>query len=526
MRLISTQSRYLGLIAFVLISLIFTIDSSAQENNPQYWANQGSKYYYGRGVQEDYGQAFYWYKKAAEQGVTSAQMMLAFMYFNEQGTTKDVDASIYWNKKAANAGNSYAWNHLGHIYQDLKNYSEALFCFKTAAESSNDDIRKNSLFRIGCFYDYGMGVNKDIEEAKRWYKQSADEGYDYAINRLKKLGGYSPTPKPQQGLGKLTWLSPSSETTLKEYKLRIGVNSPSKVEDVSVYINGELFRGVTPIVNDGYTSTIDKTLILSEGNNEIKVGVKNQYGVSSIEKDIVCMSEQKKQNYGNKRIACVIGNANYKGNELTNPANDATDIANKLENLGFYVIKALNQTRQEMESTLSAFGEKAKEYDVALFYYAGHGVRVDGVNYLIPIDANLTDETSAKYNCTNANQVIDYMDKANCKLKIVILDACRNNPFERSWHRGLDQGGLSIMSAPIGSFIAFSTAPGTTASDGSLGQRNSPYTSALLEELDKPNVSLTDFFQEVLDKVASKTNNKQIPWTSSSVLGKFFFNTK
>ena len=163
---------------------------------------------------------------------------------------------------------------------------------------------------------------------------------------------------------------------------------------------------------------------------------------------------------------------------------------------------------------------------MALFYYAGHGIRCEGINYLVPIDAELPDETSVKYNCTNANMVLDYMDKARCKMKIVILDACRNNPFERSWNRSMDGHGLSIMDAPMGTFIAFSTAPGNVALDGKPGQRNSPYTAVLLEMLDEPNVSLTDFFQEVLERVAQYTNDKQIPWTSNSFRGKFYFNKK
>lgn len=329
-----------------------------------------------------------------------------------------------------------------------------------------------------------------------------------------------------ENLAILTWLGSTTETTQKNYNLKISVKSSSKIEDVAIYINDEVHRGLNAVINDGYTSKIEKTLSLGEGNNNIKVVVKNSAGTSTIEKNIVLKSNYV-QPANDKRIALIIGNSNYKdGNKLANPVNDATDIANKLEKLGFDVIKVLDQTKQGMETVMMQFGRKAANYDVALFYYAGHGVRYEGVNYLVPVNADLPDETSIKYNCTNANIVLDYMEKAKCKMKIVILDACRNNPFERSWHRGLDGGGLSFMSAPAGTFIAFSTAPGDVAADGIAGQRNSPYTSALLEMLDKPNVSLTDFFQEVLEKVARKTNNKQTPWTSNSFIGKFYFNKK
>lgn len=509
----------------------FSDDPTEIAENPTKAEELGNKYYYGKGVAKSFSQAFYWYKVAAEKDKVFAQTMLAFMYFNAQGTRKDVDASIYWNKKAANNGSWYAWSQLGHIYQELRNYNEALFCFKKASECPNDkEVRRNAKYRVGRLYDAGLGVSVNLAEAKRWYKESADEGYEYAINRLNQLGGYSkpePKPNPNSNMAKLTWLSSTSETKMKNYHLKIGINSTSKVEDVTIYLNNEVFRGINAVKNDGYTSSIEKTLSLTEGNNLIKVSVKNASGISSIEKTIKVKSDEVQPNYNDRRIALIIGNSNYKGdNKLPNPVNDATDIANKLEKLGFHVIRALDQTKKGMESAMVKFGQQATNYDVALFYYAGHGIRCEGVNYLVPIDADLPDETSVKYNCTNANMVLDYMDKANCKMKIVILDACRNNPFERSWHRGLDGGGLSIMNAPVGTFIAFSTAPGTVASDGKIGQRNSPYTSALLEMLEKPNLSLTDLFQEVLEKVAQKTNDKQIPWTSNSFRGKFYFNKK
>lgn len=485
-----------------------------------------NNYYKGNGVKQDYKQAFYWYKKAAELGSTAVETRLAYMYFNAQGTDKNVDAANYWYKKAAVNGSWYAWGLLSYLYIEQKNFPEALFCAKKAAENTTDKkARAYGRYLIGYIFERGLSVPIDIVEAKRWYRLSADEGETAAIKRLKDLGGYE-EPDANENLAKLTWLGSTTETTQKNYNLKIGVKSSSKIEDAAIIINDEVHRGLNAVINDGYTSKIEKTLSLGEGNNLIKVVVKNSAGTSSIEKNIVLKSNYV-QPASDKRIALIIGNSNYKdGNKLANPVNDATDIASKLETLGFDVIKVLDQTKQGMETAMMQFGHKAAYYDVALFYYAGHGVRYEGVNYLVPVNADLPDETSIKYNCTNANIALDYMEKAKCKMKIVILDACRNNPFERSWHRGLDGGGLSFMSAPAGTFIAFSTAPGDVAADGMAGQRNSPYTSALLEMLDKPNVSLTDFFQEVLEKVARKTNNKQTPWTSNSFIGKFYFNKK
>ena len=210
--------------------------------------------------------------------------------------------------------------------------------------------------------------------------------------------------------------------------------------------------------------------------------------------------------------------------KLTNPSNDATDLAARLSKLGFTVVRSLNQTKQGMDNAIQTFSSRAKGADVALFFYAGHGIQYQGDNYLVPVDAQLPSEEYVKYNCTNANIVLDVMERLGCNMKIVILDACRNNPFARSWHRSTAGGGLGIMNAPKGTFIAFSTSPGDVALDGTNGERNSPYTTALLQTLDKQGLSITDFFQEVLERVATATNERQTPWTSNSFRGKFVFN--
>jgi len=177
-----------------------------------------------------------------------------------------------------------------------------------------------------------------------------------------------------------------------------------------------------------------------------------------------------------------------------------------------------------MTQAVNEFGEQAKQYDVALFYYAGHGIQSRGENYLIPVDANLASEGDMKYECENAGRILDKMEESHCRAKIVILDACRNNPFERSWHRGSTGGGLSVINAPEGTFIAYATNPGNVAQDGL--SRNSPYTEALLKMLDEPNLPLENFFKRVLREVKRKTQGAQSPWSSSSFDGDFFFNRK
>jgi uncharacterized caspase-like protein len=167
------------------------------------------------------------------------------------------------------------------------------------------------------------------------------------------------------------------------------------------------------------------------------------------------------------------------------------------------------------------FGRRLKEYDVALFFYAGHGVQVNGHNYLIPVDATLESENDAEYDCVRADRVLAKMEAGGTKTNIVILDACRDNPFERSWHRGARGTGLAFMNAPSGSLIAYSTSPGSVASDGT--GVNGTYTAALLEHVDTPGVTILQMFQRVRARVISRTNNQQIPWESTSLSGDFYF---
>ncbi len=226
-----------------------------------------------------------------------------------------------------------------------------------------------------------------------------------------------------------------------------------------------------------------------------------------------------------RRLALVIGNAEYvgKGNTLRNPVNDANDVSTKLKTLGFDVTTVLNASMLEMDDAIDAFGRKAKDYDIVLFYYSGHGLQSKGDNYLVPVDAELRSEADVKYKCTAVNLLLDKLDESECPMKIVVLDACRNNPFAKSWHRGEFSRGLASVNPPKGTFITFSTASGSVALDGT--GRNSPYTTAFLETLNTPNLSLFDFFNEVGKLVLKTTDAEQDPWTNHNTMtGSFFFN--
>lgn len=223
-----------------------------------------------------------------------------------------------------------------------------------------------------------------------------------------------------------------------------------------------------------------------------------------------------------RRIALVIGNGNYISSTLANPENDARAIDNVLRKLGFIVYKHENLNQGQMKKAIDEFGAKLKYNDVGLFYYAGHGIQYNGYNFLIPVDAQLTTEKQVEYDCVQADRILALMEGSGTKVNIIILDACRNNPFERSWTRSNTGKGLAFMNAPKGTLIAYATSPGSTASDGSGG--NGLYTSAILESILIPNITILQMFQQVRSIVSQKSNDKQTPWESTSLIGDFYFN--
>jgi hypothetical protein len=221
-----------------------------------------------------------------------------------------------------------------------------------------------------------------------------------------------------------------------------------------------------------------------------------------------------------RRIALVIGNGTYaSAPALKNPSNDARDVAATLQTLGFEVSSGVNIGQRAMKRLIREFGQKLKGGGSGLFYYAGHGVQSKGRNYLIPIDAEIQSEAEVEDSGVDVGLVLNYMDEAQNGLNIVILDACRNNPFGRSFRSAAE--GLAQVDAPTGTLIAYATAPGRVASDGT-GQ-NGLYTSELLKQMRVPSVSVTDMFMRVRAEVMKQTGNKQVPWESSSLVGAFYF---
>jgi uncharacterized caspase-like protein len=223
--------------------------------------------------------------------------------------------------------------------------------------------------------------------------------------------------------------------------------------------------------------------------------------------------------YREPRSALVIGNSAYASSPLANPVNDAEAMARLLEKRNFKVTLIQNADLRRMEAAVELFGKSLGAGGVGLFFYAGHGMQIEGRNYLIPVGAEINNERDVTYNAFNVGKVLGKMEDAGNRLNIVFLDACRDNPFARSFRTA--QTGLAQMDAPSGTLIAYATAPGKVAADGVDGS-NSVYTRYLLEQLGVPGQEIGPALRTVRGKVIETTRKQQVPWESTSLTGAFY----
>ncbi|MFN9745943.1 MAG: caspase domain-containing protein [Betaproteobacteria bacterium] len=222
------------------------------------------------------------------------------------------------------------------------------------------------------------------------------------------------------------------------------------------------------------------------------------------------------------RLALVIGNNAYAVGPLLNPVNDARAMASTLEAVGFQVLLRTDANLREMIGAVREFGERLRAAGsgaVGIFYYAGHGFQIKGRNFLIPVGADITHEDEVAYQSLEAQAVLDKMESAGNGTNLLILDSCRDNPFARSMRSATR--GLAQMDAPVGTLVAFSTAPGSVASDGR--GSNGLYTSHLLAAIKRPGLKVEDVFKVVRNGVLRDSNNRQQPWESTALTGDFFF---
>jgi len=242
---------------------------------------------------------------------------------------------------------------------------------------------------------------------------------------------------------------------------------------------------------------------------------------------LCCCACLVQQALADKRVALVIGNGAYVNEpHLPNPAHDAEDVSGALKRSGFEVIAGVDLTQAAMEDATIRFARASRSADVAVFYYSGHAMQFNGINFLMPVDAKLEDEADLK-RMTRVDEILDDLQQAK-NMRILVLDSCRDNPLAESLKRsiGLTRGaslqrGLSKMEAPIGTIISFSTQAGSTARDGD--GRNSPFTSAFLKHIEEPQ-EIGDILREISSDVYDTSGKTQLPELSLSIIGKFYLN--
>lgn len=220
------------------------------------------------------------------------------------------------------------------------------------------------------------------------------------------------------------------------------------------------------------------------------------------------------------RLALLIGNSAYRESPLRNPVNDVRAMAQRFKELGFTVFAYENVSKRTMEAAIIEFGRRLSEGGVGAFYYAGHGLQVRGRNYLVPVDADIEDEASTRVAAVDVELLLEQMAKAKNRVNLVVLDACRNNPFERRM-RGASRG-LAAVDAARGTLVAYATAPGSVAADGD--GKNGLYTEELLEALREPGLKVEEVFKRVRINVARRSKGAQTPWESSSLTGDLVVN--
>jgi len=307
-----------------------------------------------------------------------------------------------------------------------------------------------------------------------------------------------------------------SEITVKEQEYTLEVTAISKCGIYQVLINNVLANAIGA---DKYSLG----LYLQRGENVITIlatdmNLKTKTKTIKIHLNLLEIPQ--------RRLALVIGNQSYDYvGELTNPLNDADSMVSKLNFLNFETIKIVNSNYTDMLAAINNFGKRLQNYDVGLLYYSGHGISTfEGENYLIPVNAGLTYPETVATECISMNHILAQMDGSKVKIKIVILDACRNNPFAKSWNKSLEETQWKPSTLPKGTFIAYATSPENKASDGRKG--NGAYTFELLKYITKPGWTIENVFKAVrtgVIKEFEKSRFKQLPWESTSLEGEFYF---
>jgi TPR repeat protein len=374
---------------------------------------------------------------------------------------------------------------------------------------------RNGRAESQAFYgQYLVGMTKaPVAEGIGWVGRGAEQGYGFAENLL---GVYA--------LEGVRGLAVDPEDALRRFRRAVELGSTTAMINL-----GDLYATGTAVAADRQTAIDLYSRAAGLGDPLGAERLQARYGITATPATALGAAEtavgpprpniDRAALLMDKRVALVIGNAAYERAPLRNPVNDARLMATELRKAGFKIFQLENGSLEAMYSTIDRFSQAIPEGGVALVYFAGHGVQVQGENFLVPVGASLNTETDAKYRSVNLGYVLGKLEESKPGISLVFLDACRDNPFARSWRSG--KGGLASIDAPAGTLIAFSTAPGQVALDGE--GPNGLFTGALAQELARPNLKIEDILKNTRRAVSAGSRGQQVPWDSSSLMGDFFF---
>jgi TPR repeat protein len=475
------------------------------------------------GLGKDDREAARLFKLAADQAQADARVNLGYFYEDGRGgLTKDDREALRLFKLAADQGNPYGQNNLGGLYRDgggglAKDDREAARLYKLAADQGNASARVN----LGYFYEKGRGdLAQDEREAARLYKLATDQGSAAGQNYLGVLY--------RDGRGGLT---KDEREAARLFKLASDQNYAYGQQNLGIfYRDGR--GGLT--MDDREAARLLK-LAADQGNANARTALNQITQQTSQEVNAAPNAPLKQEAVEpgpapaanlpavpERRVALVIGNSAYQTvGGLPNTTNDARAIAEVLKADGFTSVRMiLDMTRASMIASLNEFQREADASDWAVVYYAGHGMEVSGANYLVPIDARLGDDRDIQDEAVSVDRILSAVENAK-KLRLVMLDACRDNPFLKRMHRSIATRSISRGLAaiePMGAtLIVFAAKDGETAEDGTGG--HSPFAASLIKRLQQPTIEINKLFRLVTSDVLKATGNQQRPFVYGSLPG-------
>src|SRR5450631_1927940 len=475
------------------------------------------------GLSKDDREAARLFKLAADQAQADARVNLGYFYeTGHGGLAKDDREAVRLYRLAADQGNATAQSNLGVFYRDgrgglTKDDREAARLYRLAADQGNASARVN----LGYFYEKGRGdLAQDDREAARLYKLAADQGSAAGQNYLGVLY--------RDGRGGLT---KDEREAARLFKLASDQNYAYGQQNLGIfYRDGR--GGLT--MDDREAARLLK-LAADQGNANARTAL-NQITQQTSQEVAAAPNAPLKQeavepgsapaanlpSVPERRVALVIGNSAYQTvGGLPNTTNDARAIAEVLKADGFTSVRIiLDMTRASMIASLNDFQREADTSDWAVVYYAGHGMEVSGANYLVPIDAKLGDDRDIQDEAVSVDRILSAVENAK-KLRLVMLDACRDNPFLKRMHRSIATRSISRGLAaiePMGAtLIVFAAKDGETAEDGTGG--HSPFAASLIKRLQQPTIEINKLFRLVTSDVLKATGNQQRPFVYGSLPG-------